>query len=558
MRAIKLYITVILSGIGLIAISGQTLLDTKEQYRIITDRSAYITGEKIRFRIFNSAPNKLKEIDWSKIYYLELISPAGYSHARVKLPLDSSGSTGSIQIPKNMSSGTYYLKGYTRWMRNDGPAAYTYLSVEIVNPHIRSVLPVDTSAAYPISFEGQGHAQSKNVSITCEMKDELKLRSQAELKLSLLKHDKMLDCCITVVPMESIRRQSEYYTGSVRIHRTSFDQIPETRGISLAGKVEYLESDRPASFALVYVSSIGINKEFYCNFTDSAGRFHFAFPEQVGDQEFFISADHRLTDQLKVSIDQDFCTEPITLPSFPLKLDQKRLDLFAEMADKLKIRSFYYPTESTSEEVVSLANRFFYNQPVSVVEFNDYIRLPTMREYFSEVVPQVSLRKSDKRMRLRVQGEHPDLGIYDPLVMIDGIAIADMESVLAVSPRLIARIEIVDAPFIRGNVTFGGIINVISRKGDLASIDLPESGLLLHYQMFERNTTNMPDMDPGDDHLPDVRNTLFWSPQIELTPGTDTVIHFHTSDSFGEYVALLRGFDSQGAYFEQAIPFTLE
>jgi hypothetical protein len=558
MRAIKLCITTILSAIGLIGISGQTLENTKEQYRIITDRSAYITGEKIRFRIFNDARNKLKEIDWSKIYYLELISPEGSSKARVKLPLDSSGSSGSIQIPEHISSGSYYLKGYTRWMRNDGPAAYTYLSVEIVNPDISTVLPVDTSASYTISFEGQVQAQNTNVSIASELNGELKFRSPAELKISSANSNKKIDCCVSVVPMESILGQSEYYTGSVRIHRRAFDQLPETRGISLAGKVAYLESEKPASFALVYVSSIGIEKEFYCNYTDSAGRFHFAFPEQVGDQDFFISADHRLTDQLKVSIDQDFCTEPIALPSFPLRVDQKRLDLFAEMADNLKIRSMYFPAASKSEEMDSLSNRFFYNQPVSVVEFSDFIRLPTMREYFSEVVPQVSVRKSDKRMRLRVQGGHPDLSIYDPLVMIDGIAIADIESLLAVSPRLVARIEIVDAPYIRGNVTFGGIINVVSRKGDLAMIDLPESGLLLHYQMFDPKNSNIPDFCSEDDHLPDVRNTLFWNPQLELTPGTDTVITFHTSDSYGEYVVLVRGFDSQGSYFEQGIPFILE
>jgi hypothetical protein len=181
-----------------------------------------------------------------------------------------------------------------------------------------------------------------------------------------------------------------------------------------------------------------------------------------------------------------------------------------------------------------------------------------MREYFSEVVPQVSIRKSGKRIKLRVQGGHPDLGIYDPLVMIDGIAIADIESVLAVSPRLVARIEIVDAPYIRGNVTFGGIINVVSRKGDLAMIDLPESGLLLHYQMFDQTNTCLPDFGSEDDHLPDVRNTLFWNPQLELTPGKDTVISFNTSDSYGEYVVLVRGFDSQGSYFEQGIPFTLK
>ena len=48
--------------------------------------------------------------------------------------------------------------------------------------------------------------------------------------------------------------------------------------------------------------------------------------------------------------------------------------------------------------------------------------------------------------------------------MIDGVAIFDVESALAVSPRYIDRMEIVDAPYIKGNVTFGGIINLISKE----------------------------------------------------------------------------------------------
>ncbi len=69
--------------------------------------------------------------------------------------------------------------------------------------------------------------------------------------------------------------------------------------------------------------------------------------------------------------------------------------------------------------------------------------------------------------------------------MIDGVAIFDVEAVLAVSPRLIDRVEIVNAPYIRGNVTFGGIISLISRNNDLGYIDLPSSGLLVNYRMLD-------------------------------------------------------------------------
>jgi hypothetical protein len=142
--------------------------------------------------------------------------------------------------------------------------------------------------------------------------------------------------------------------------------------------------------------------------------------------------------------------------------------------------------------------------------------------------------------------------------MIDGVAIFDVEAVLAVSPRLIDRLEIVNAPYIRGNVTFGGIISLISKNNDLGYIDLPSSGLLVDYQMLD-----LPREDPemqgiGDPRMPDVRNTLYWNPELSPSPGTDQRISFRTSDLKGEYEILIRGTGSDGRYFEKRLPFLVE
>jgi hypothetical protein len=174
------------------------------------------------------------------------------------------------------------------------------------------------------------------------------------------------------------------------------------------------------------------------------------------------------------------------------------------------------------------------------------------------VTPHVSIRKSNRGARLRVLGNHPDLDIFPPLVMVDGVAIGKVESVLAVSPRLIKQIEIFEAPYIRGNITFGGIINIISRNDDLGFIDLPESGLLAHYKMFNRNNPDRQSNLPLELRLPDLRNTLYWNPHLELIPGENTIINFSTADTKSEYEAIIRGYDALGHYFEETIPFMVD
>jgi len=529
-----------------------------EKYKIVTDRSRYIVGEDINFRIFSQGPESMKKMKWSSVLYLELISPKGYSHTRTKFELDTSGVSSAIHVPENLASGLYYLKAYTRWMRNNGPETYSYLSVEIVNPYSRTVVLVDTTSTFSSISLGHAADQSSGRFVSGSFTGPLETRSPVSLNLKRNDSKLSVDCCVSVIRKGMQKAQWESLVCTSELSSERMAHLPETRGVSLAGKVEFSESGLPASYAVVYISMMENEREFFCNFADSAGRFHIAFPDQYGDNDLFISASHHTQDPLKIFIDQDFCKESLMLPSYPMDVDAEDLELIQEMSDNVQISVQYYPRLSPPSDTGSPVREFFYGDPASVIRFDDFIKLPTMEEYFSEVIPQVSIRKSNRGMRLRVLGDHPDLDIFPPLVMIDGVAIGKVESVLAVSPRLIKQIEIVEAPYIRGNITFGGIINIISRNDDLGFIDLPESGLLAHYKMFNRNNPHKHSIMPLEQRLPDLRNTLYWNPQIELRPGENKIINFTTADSQGEYELVIRGYDALGNYFEETIPFTVD
>jgi hypothetical protein len=228
------------------------------------------------------------------------------------------------------------------------------------------------------------------------------------------------------------------------------------------------------------------------------------------------------------------------------------------MSVNAQVSQQYYPPAPPEVERDSAATLLFYGSPMSTIDLDDFIKLPRLEEYFVEVVPQVSVRKNRGVSHFVVLGPHPDLAIYPPLVMIDGVAIFDIEAVLAVSPRLIDRIEIVNAPYIRGNVTFGGIISLISKNNDLGYIDLPSSGLLVNYQMLDQTQDHSLTAALADDRFPDVRNSLYWNPQLILNPDESGVVRFQTSDLMGDYEILIRGSDSNGRLVEKSIPFRVE
>ena len=529
-----------------------------ERYRVLTDRSIYIVGEVINFRVFNLSSDSLQELDWSKVFYIELISPDGFSHTQAKFTMDSTGAAGALKVPGDLPSGTYFLKGYTRWMRNYGPAKYTYLSVEIINPFKKFVLPVDTSSNFGLSRLQHKIDPKATGLVLGNHTDRYAKRAPVHLDLSVIQDNSPVHCCVTVIRKGILGKQWESVPSSRALKWDRIKQIPETRGISLTGKVEFAGSGLPSPFAVVYISLMGKERDFYCNYADSTGRFYFAFPDSYGETDLFISASHPDPYELDLFIEQDFCTEPITLPSYPLEIDQIGVQLIEALSLNAQIRDQYANGHTDSDDSGSPQMKFFYGDPSAVIKFDDFIKLPTMEEYFTEVTPQVSLRKSNRRKRFRVVGDHPDLEFYAPLVMIDGVAIFNVESVLDISPRYIDRVEIVDAPYIKGNVTFGGIINIITRNDDMGFIDMPSSGLLVNYQMLDQPLPDHGLETPSECHLPDVRNTLFWDPDMALRPGETIGFSFYTSDVKGDYEILVRGYDSSGKYISKSVNFSVE
>jgi hypothetical protein len=527
-----------------------------ESFAICSDRGVYIAGEWIRFRVFHTNGVPFRETGWSAVYYVELISPDGTSVSQVKLPLDASGASGAIRSTADLPSGTYYLKGYTRWMRNAGPSAYRYLSVEIINPYRKEVLGVDTISGSGVSLHPPAACASTGLQALRVSGSDGEGETGKVLELSFSAMDS-LNGCISVVRKGAMEGQLVNQPDQPVSIPLKGRFLPETDGITLTGTVVSREGS-PSAFAVVYLSSLGDGNEFYANYSDSAGRFYFALPEGAGKTEYFISASQQGMEGLDLRVDQDFCTEPFPLPSFPLHFPGEQPSLLQTLSINAQIRSQYQMEGEIPYPVPEPPGSYFYGTPGVVIRFDDFIQLPGLEEYFTEVIPQVSLVRREGTRTMRVRGPHPDLQFFDPLLMVDGVAVFDVESVLSISPRYVERVEIVTAPYVRGNVTFGGIVHLITRDGNMGYMDLPSSGLLLGYQRFGGQAPEDPGQDPAEPGIPDVRNTVYWQPSVWVLPGQPLEISFRTPAEEGVYEVWFRGIDLRGNCIGDRMEFTVE
>ncbi len=548
--------TALLLGLGLL-LGAQV---QQEGLVLLTDRGHYISGETINYKAFYRRPAESSDAAWSRVLYVELILPNGTPIVQSKVLLDTSTS-GSLLIPEGLSSGSYYLKAYTRWMRNCGPENFVYTSLRIYDPYNEQVLPVDTLGWEPRPVEtllSQPEMHGSDMLECLLAKDSYGTREEVVVDLNWNFSYAPANLTISVARSGLQGDQSYFRPGCSEDKQGASDILPETQGLSLTGQAVSFSDKTSAPYATIYVSVLGGDRDFFCNYSDSAGRFYFSFPDYAGERDLFVSAYHSETDDLELLIDRDFSQDALQLPSYPLRLNDTLTELITEMSVNAQVSQQYYPKQVLIQETQAPEELLFYGRPTSSIKFDDFVNLPTLEEYFVEVVPQVAVRRSGGVRRLILQGEHPDLSIYPPLLMIDGVAIFDIEAVLAVSPRLIDRVEIVNAPYIRGNVSFGGIISLISKNNDLGYIDLPSSGLLVNYRMLDLSASDTIQYGIVDPRLPDVRNTLYWNPGLELNSTTGKRISFRTADLKGEYEILIRGIDSTGKYLEKRAGFRVE
>jgi hypothetical protein len=128
--------------------SVQTRADTwqrvvlQEKTFAHTDKSFYLAGEILWFRLYCVDGNTHRPSGISKLAYVELLDPGNRSVLQGKIALEKGFGEGSLYISPSIPTGTYQLRAYTSWMRNFGPETFFTQPVTIVN----TIKGIDTAA----------------------------------------------------------------------------------------------------------------------------------------------------------------------------------------------------------------------------------------------------------------------------------------------------------------------------------------------------------------------------------------------------------------------------
>lgn len=539
--------------------------ELNEKIVLFTDRNVYSVGETVCFKALNNSHYLVKEKNWSKVLYVELLNSEGVPAFKGKFRLSATGAEGTIMIPLQLQTDNYYLVAYTKWMRNFSPLEFAFIRLCIINP-IKA--PKENNRNKGDSIKANPNNLPEKLSkINCYMNESTySKREKVSVSFRFPKSRDTSACsyCVSVVKKAAIDlvdfgtiHSGISISGNIIVNNF----IPEINGPTISGRIVGVDDSVSYPGIKIQLSDLGSHFDYYNSESDTEGKFIFSLRQKCNKNDMYISCEKSSQLPLKILIDDEYYSGTFLFRGYPFVLSEEEERIAEEVMFNMQVNRIF---NSLAEQHTckDTNTSYFYGSPTKTVYIDDFIQLPNLSEIFFELIPEVLIQRKKEKTIVQVKGRNENLNefqLYEPLVLVDRIPITSIDDVLNIPPTRISRIELVNEIYIKGDHKYGGIISVYSKKGDLAGIRLPDNSMFFNFNGLAISS-KADEYDPANlqPHQPDYRNNLFWEPNLIAKPGTETRVEFHTSDVTGDYVVLVRGLTEVGDIITGKIEFQVK
>jgi hypothetical protein len=529
----------------------------EEKIMVHLSHASAFTGETVWFKIYCSSP-LFPEMEISNLAFIELIGNENTSIIRKKVMLLYGQGLGEFEIPAGLSTGLYYIQAYTNWMKNFGEKSFFKMEFAIINPY--DPYNLSGSAEFTKLPETTGIA-GLNDSALHLTPDRNKYLPRDPVTIRIETHglpsqDLPVDYSVSVFRKEPgmIFNTGKYQEEKANQLPEKIDFLPDQMGMILSGKLSD-PSGKSISGAQVTASAPGSGTWIESSLTDENGSFHFRLAMETGEKDVVLTLP---SPELKVGLDESFWNGFRDPPdNLAFALDQQAIAYLKQkfehyqLSDRFRKRNYIkiqladHPTDSS----------VFYSKPYQVIKLSNYIRLDSLREYFHELVPSVKFNQ--RRGEIDIQVIDPHAMTYNedkPGVFLDGVLYDNYAAIAALPVEDVDRISIIPNTYYYKDFTFGGIIDIHTRKSDFNSISsLPNMTRFL-YPMAGRSEREFtaPDYERTDSlkRIPDFRYLLHWEPTVLSNPEGKSKVRFFCSDVTGCFVVKVTGITKAGEILE--------
>ena len=338
--------------------------------------------------------------------------------------------------------------------------------------------------------------------------------------------------------------------------------LPELRGHLVSGIITNTDTGNPVSNENIVLSFVGEKARCRFSRTDERGHFNFVISEP-GTREIVIQPLSPVLNDYNVELNNPFprtLNKYVPLPFYP---DSSKVAEINKAIISMQVRGIYEPLVKSMATSSVIEETDFYGVPDDTILITRFIELASLKEIIKEIVPWVSIYRKDGRSKFKlINGPLSQPFEADPLMLVDGVPVNDLDLILTINPVDLKRIEILRERYLVSDIILEGIIHFITWKGNLSSPELNESVYRREFQALQEvNYYDWPDYSNDttkNSRIPDFRNTLYWDPNLSTGESGKAAVEFFTSDEPGEYTIIVAGMTSDGKSCRSEIHFQVK
>ncbi|HET6766606.1 MAG TPA: hypothetical protein VFH08_04380, partial [Chitinophagaceae bacterium] len=340
--------------------------------------------------------------------------------------------------------------------------------------------------------------------------------------------------------------------------------LPEINGQLITGKIKDIRNERPAINTEAYLSISGFPFGFYTSRSDDRGLIKFEVKDYYGNRPIIAQPGANVDSFYKVEITSPFTETPSRTKYTAYRLSEEIKNELLQKSISMQVQNIYSGDSLRNFIRKAPADTLpFYWLPGAEYNLDDFKRFTTMEEVLREYVTTINVTMRNGK---------PDLKIFDPatrtfhnvnsLLLLDGVPLADPNKIFSYDPLKIKKLDVVQSIYILGKSTFHGIAGFSTYNGVFDGFELDPKLVAIDYDGLQLQREFYSPVyetkDQIESRIPDFRNTLSWSPQIDTDSHGKATIQLYSSDRKGQYIVVVHGMSKSGSFVTGSTTFEVK
>lgn len=550
----RIFFLILVQQVALMYCDIKAQTKGKEIAYLQTDRTAYIAGESICYKLYVLDEATKKGSEMSKVGYIVLRSAHSDPSLKIRVKIDAGMGYGSFLLPDTLMSGAYEIVAFTSAMKNFGEEHFYHKQITIVNRFDKALdfkmvepnpkdsdLLQQSNLDFKIKTDKAVYGSREKVVVNLGT-----FNSKATVSVSVFEEPKIPSTNQSIV--ETLKNA----VGTQTIQRKLLYHSPENKGKILRAYVIDAKTQKTIKNAIVLLSCIDTVPNLQYAITNSNGLFQMLLSNYYNGKELFLTIRDAPGDQnWQIKLEDEFAQSEKWHPKL-ISNNGSSKEFIVKSQNIVYINKSYQlnksPNEKLTTDSASICPRFYHCKATTILP-SDFVPLNDFPEIAIEILPQVRLSK--EKGKYNVQLFNPLMNRFSavsPAVFLDGVYVDDIDKIIRLGSDQIKKIDIIDNERAFGDLVFSGAISIISKSTEMADTKPASCSLRLKNDSINVGC-GMVTIDPEyiqNKNIPVFKQLLYWNANLELNATDDTHFEFYTSDNTANFTIKVEGISENG------------